>query len=126
MFLNSLYKIREIITGDNRSKFSVVIELNPDHEIFKGHFPEIPILPGACMVQILKELLIYHSETQLILKNALSIKYLSFINPLENNVINVNIEMNINANDNISCNAVLSYESVVFCRFKGEFKVLTK
>jgi 3-hydroxyacyl-[acyl-carrier-protein] dehydratase len=114
------------MTGDNSSKFSVVIELDPAHEIFKGHFPGIPILPGACMIQILKELLVYHSDTQLILKNALSIKYLSIINPLENNVINFNIETTITANSDISCNAVLSSESVVFCRFKGEFKVLPK
>ena len=31
------------------------IELNAAHTIFKGHFPDQPILPGVCMLQMVKE-----------------------------------------------------------------------
>lgn len=31
------------------------LRLNPDHEIYKGHFPEKPITPGVCNIQIMKE-----------------------------------------------------------------------
>jgi 3-hydroxyacyl-[acyl-carrier-protein] dehydratase len=126
MFLNSLYQIKQILTEGNGSKFSVKIELNPSHEIFNGHFPGNPILPGVCMVQIMKELLINYSHCKLILKNAGSIKYLYFIDPLVNNIINFNIEMDKTENGDISCKATLNSESVVFCRFKGEFKVSTE
>lgn len=126
MFLNSLYQIKQILAEDNGSKFLAIIELNPAHEIFHGHFPGKPILPGVCMVQILKELLINYSKSKLILKKAGSIKYLSFIDPQVNNIIKFNIEMNNTESGDISCNAVLNSESVVFCRFKGEFKVVTE
>jgi 3-hydroxyacyl-[acyl-carrier-protein] dehydratase len=126
MFLNSLYQIKKILTESEGSKFSVIIELNPAHEIFNGHFPGNPILPGVCMVQILKELLINYSGCKLILKNAGSIKYLSFIDPLVNNIIHFNVEMNKTENGDISSKATLNSESVVFCRFKGEFKVITE
>jgi len=126
MFLNSLYKIKQILTEVSGSKFSIIIELNPSHEIFNGHFPGNPILPGVCMVQILKELLINCSGSKLILKKAGSIKYLYIIDPRVNNIIHFNIEMNKTENGDIICNAVLNSESVVFCRFKGEFKVLPK
>ena len=126
MFLNSLYQIKQILTDGNGSKFSAIIELNPAHEIFHGHFPGNPILPGVCMVQILKEILINYSNSSLILRKAGSIKYLSFIDPQVNNIIHFNIEINKTENGDISCNAVLNSESVIFCRFKGEFKVVTE
>jgi 3-hydroxyacyl-[acyl-carrier-protein] dehydratase len=126
MFLNSLYQIKQILPEGEGSKFSVIIELNPAHEIFHGHFPGNPILPGVCMVQILKELLINYSGSKLILKKAGSIKYLSFIDPQVNNIIHFNIEMNKTENGDISCKATLNSGSVVFCRFKGEFKVIVE
>ena len=126
MFLNSLYQIKQILTEDDGSAFSVKIELNPSHEIFNGHFPGNPILPGVCMVQILKELLINYSDYKLILKNAGSIKYLSFIDPHVNNIINFNVEINKVESGDISCKATLNSDAVVFCRFKGEFKIITE
>lgn len=33
-----------------------VIRFNPAHPIFSGHFPEHPVVPGACIVQIVEEL----------------------------------------------------------------------
>lgn len=38
------------------------IRFNASHPIFSGHFPERPIVPGACIVQIAEELasLIYN------------------------------------------------------------------
>jgi 3-hydroxyacyl-[acyl-carrier-protein] dehydratase len=126
MFLNSLYHIKQILPEGNNSKFSVIIELDPTHEIFIGHFPWNPILPGVCMVQIIKELLIRHLDCTLILKNAVSIKYLNIIDPRVNDTIQFNFETNKTESGDISCTAVLNSESVVFCRFKGVFKVIPK
>lgn len=126
MFLNNLYQIKQLLTESNDSKFSAIIELNPAHEIFRGHFTGNPILPGVCMVQILKELMINYLKSKLILKRAGSIKYLSFIDPRVNNIIRFNIEMNNSETGDISCNAVLSSDSVIFCRFRGEFKNVTQ
>lgn len=33
-----------------------VIRFNASHPIFSGHFPERPIVPGVCIVQIAEEL----------------------------------------------------------------------
>ena len=37
-------------------KDSYTIRFNASHPIFFGHFPERPIVPGACIVQIAEEL----------------------------------------------------------------------
>ena len=126
MFLNSLYQIKQILTEGDGSKFTVIIELNPSHKIFNGHFPGNPILPGVCVVQILKEILMYQSDNKLILNYASSIKYLSYINPVVNSIINIDVELKEAGDGNIFCIAILYFESVVFCRFKGEFKIIRR
>ena len=123
MFLNSLYTIERIQREGNINKLSVLIRLNPSHGIFKGHFPGNPILPGVCIIQILKEILMYHFNKNLTLTYAGSIKYFSIINPEINSKIKFDIELKEIGNDKISCNAFLYSESVLFCRFKGDFQI---
>jgi len=126
MLLNGLFTIKRILRVGNSNKLSILIQLNPSHEIFKGHFPGNPILPGVCIVQILKEILMDQLDNKLILNNVYSIKYLSFINPWVNSIINFDVELKEMGNDNIFCNAFLYFESVVFYRFKGDFKVMQR
>ena len=66
IFLNSLYTIKRMLREGDSNKLSAMIRLNPSHEIFKGHFPGNPILPGVCVVQILKEILMYQLNNKLI------------------------------------------------------------
>ena len=123
MFLNSFYTIKRIQREGNSNKLSVLIRLNPSHEIFKGHFPGNPILPGVCIIQILKEILMYQINKNLALIHAGSIKYFSIINPEINSKIKFDIELKEIGNYRISCNAFLYSESDIICRFKGVFQV---
>lgn len=50
MLLHSFYYILQC----NPDRY--VIRFNAQHQIFSGHFPEHPIVPGACVVQIAEEL----------------------------------------------------------------------
>ena len=34
-----------------------LLEINPLHKIFKGHFPGQPVVPGVCMLQMGREIL---------------------------------------------------------------------
>jgi 3-hydroxyacyl-[acyl-carrier-protein] dehydratase len=120
-FLNDLYTIKNIRRDINSNKITIQIELNHSHGIFKGHFPGNPILPGVCTVQILKELLTGHLKKNLVLKKAGSIKYLSFINPEVNKLLNFNLQLKDGEEGQIFCNATVFYEATVFCSFKGEF-----
>ena len=47
---NSFYYI---VARDERS---FTIRFEASHPIFSGHFPEHPIVPGACLIQIAEEL----------------------------------------------------------------------
>ncbi len=50
MLRNSFYDIVQ------SEQDSYTIRFNVMHPIFSGHFPEHPIVPGACIVQIAEEL----------------------------------------------------------------------
>lgn len=50
MLRDSFYNILQ----DNQGEYT--IRFNTTHPIFSGHFPEHPIVPGACLVQIAEEL----------------------------------------------------------------------
>ena len=50
---NNLYKI----SASNIEEKSFNLELVPDCVIYQAHFPEQPITPGVCIIQIANELL---------------------------------------------------------------------
>lgn len=50
MLLHSFYDIVQ----SNQDRYTICF--NALHPIFSGHFPEHPIVPGACIVQIAEEL----------------------------------------------------------------------
>ena len=53
MLIENYYKINDIIAGTEKTLF--IISLKPDCNVYKGHFPENPISPGVCNIQMIKE-----------------------------------------------------------------------
>lgn len=85
MMLNDFYQIQNYKEVDNVFIFDIT--LNTQHKIFEGHFPEQPIVPGVCTLQIIKECaeMILNSKT--VIQSISSCKYLKAINPIESNLI---------------------------------------
>lgn len=74
---NNLYNI--IKEEQNQT----VIQLDNDNVIFKVHFEGNPILPGACMTEICRELIERRTNRRLNIKNIKNIKFLQLISPKE-------------------------------------------
>ena len=81
MLRDSFYTVLKTQQKDLISFRSTVV-INKDHEIFKGHFPAVPIVPGVCMLQMVKELLEERIRKPLQLTHSGNIKFLSVINPV--------------------------------------------
>lgn len=80
---NELYKI---VSADAEAK-SFDIELIADSIIYRAHFPEMPITPGVCIIQIAAELYgeLIGSPVEIIgVSNA---KYLAVISPTETRAV---------------------------------------
>lgn len=65
------------------------ITINPAHEIFEGHFPGQPVVPGVCMIQIIKELMEQSMNQQLLFSKGHQIKFLQLLVPDEKDMIQV-------------------------------------
>jgi len=82
MILKDFYKITSLEnTAD--SKYKAVILINEQHEVFKGHFPGNPIMPGVCMMQIIKELTEQITGTSLFMQSLSNVKFMALINPFQ-------------------------------------------
>ena len=53
--LDNFYKITKQYVEKNM--LISEIELNSSHRIYEGHFPNSPIVPGVCMIEIVQEVL---------------------------------------------------------------------
>lgn len=80
MLLEDFYKILSVESNSD-SKHLVTILINEKHLIFKGHFPDNPIMPGVCMMQIIKELTEQITGNNLILQKLVDVKFTALINP---------------------------------------------
>ena len=76
---NALYRI---VSADTDTK-SLCVELMPDHVIYRAHFPDNPITPGVCIIQMATELLQEFETCEWTLHSVSNAKFLSIINPLE-------------------------------------------
>jgi len=105
------------IGGD---KLKTTIKLNAGHFIFKGHFPGQPVLPGVCMMQMVKEVTEVYIDKKIRLQKARELKFLSFIDPIEHSSIQMELSVKT-TDDGIKIDARLLNDTVIFFKFSGLF-----
>ena len=54
MLLDNFYTILSSESSDS-TIWTIQIKLNPGHPVYQGHFPEHPVVPGVCLLQLIKE-----------------------------------------------------------------------
>lgn len=119
MTKKSLFKILSLEKEENL--VNAVLEIDQLNDIFKGHFPDQPIVPGACMLQIVKEVLAGALNKSLRLIKADNIKFLSLIEPNTAKILYLNIAYQLIDNE-IKVTANLLAGEVVCMKLQGIFK----
>lgn len=74
---NNLYTV----TAHDAEAARFDIALLADSPIYRAHFPERPVTPGVCIIQLAAELLERQLGTPLQLGTVVNAKYLSVIDP---------------------------------------------
>jgi len=97
------------------------LTINASHKIFEGHFPQQPVVPGVCMMQMVKEIMEKVTEKKTNLLKANEMKFLAIINPVENNDISATLKYTIDADGNMTVTASLFKGELVHFKFKGQF-----
>ena len=124
MLLNDFFTIQEVEASDKEVKTLLVI--NAAHKIFEGHFPGQPVVPGVCMMQMVKEILeqVLGRETDLV--KASEMKFLAVLNPKENNLVHATIKYVADEDGKIKINASIFKDELVYFKCKTELEFLTK
>jgi 3-hydroxyacyl-[acyl-carrier-protein] dehydratase len=116
--LENLYTITEF--SHENHHINVEFSLNPDHDMFKGHFPGQPVLPGVCQMTLIRLFLEKALNLPLALKNADQIKFLSMIDP--SLVHNLMSEITYKQeNDEVLIQASITNPEAVFLKYKAIF-----
>lgn len=79
MLIEGLYTVTR--TGQEGDRITASVHLDEHHAVFKGHFPDQPVMPGVCTLQIVQELLEQHLGRPLRLSRASNIKFMALIDP---------------------------------------------
>jgi 3-hydroxyacyl-[acyl-carrier-protein] dehydratase len=99
------------ISSTNREgdSFRVLLELNAAHKIFGGHFPEQPVVPGACLLQMVQEVAqTVLGVAALKLQKADHLKFIAFIDPTVNKVLEMSFTYSIKEDSSLSLSGSLS------------------
>jgi 3-hydroxyacyl-[acyl-carrier-protein] dehydratase len=119
MLRNDFYKAGPI-EQDAPGVYSCQIRLNKEHAIFKGHFPELAVMPGVTMVQVVKETCEAILQRSLLMKSSKMIKFLSMVRPEEHPDLVVEVVIK---NDDTSwdVSGLLKNGETTFFKIKGTF-----
>ena len=90
MLLNDLYIIQTQTESENQ--ILVSIKLMASHAIFQGHFPDQPVLPGVCMMEMVTEIMGEYLKCPFRISSGPLIKFLRMIDPNKNPVIHFEIK----------------------------------
>ena len=117
MELASIYKVKFLEFSDREIRAGITF--NKDHEVFEGHFPGNPIVPGVVQVQVLKDLLEKGLHKKVFLNRAKSIKFLNIINPFETGEVQFEIVFGQQPESNFTVKCIVKTETKVYMKYSG-------
>jgi 3-hydroxyacyl-[acyl-carrier-protein] dehydratase len=119
MLINKFYTL--LNQESEAGKVSAQISFDKTHPIFAGHFPGHPVVPGVCMIQILREIMEIEVASKLRIAYGDNLKFLSIINPEEHSQVQVNLAFTSN-DGALNVTASILSGAVTFFKFKGTFQ----
>lgn len=118
--LDYYYSIKNQHTVDNITLLDVI--LLPECSVYEGHFPGMPVAPGVCNIQMIKECVERITGMQLLLKSIASCKFIHMIMPQQHQELQIRVELMENKDDMpVKVAATISRENTEYLVFKGEF-----
>lgn len=119
--LDNLFEIKNL--QHSNSFFNASVIINPQHEVFKGHFPGFPLTPAVIQIYFINAILNQIHQKEWVLMSSPKTNFLKIINPGTISEINISgtyqkqediLVLNAQGTDN---------EDVLF-KFSGKFRAL--
>ena len=114
MLKDSFFIVKEI--ADSEAGMTFRICLDASHPIFQAHFAGNPVMPGACIAQMIKELAVDYFNTSFFISAVRNMKFLKVINPVESPEVSVQMTCTTQEDNSISISAVICKADDVFSK----------
>jgi 3-hydroxyacyl-[acyl-carrier-protein] dehydratase len=122
MLIKDFYNINKVVTGE--SDIDAIISLNKNHEVYDGHFPGQPVVPGVIQLQFVKEILEKCLKLKLLMNFVSQVKYLVPIIPENNARLSIKISINRSVDESLKVKAIIYSEDITFTKANLLFGVL--
>jgi 3-hydroxyacyl-[acyl-carrier-protein] dehydratase len=119
MLSDCYYSIQNERTEDDTTVFDVM--LNPDCPVYQGHFPGMPVAPGVCNIQMIKECTERIAGKSLLLEYISQCKLTALMTPQQHPFVQVKIRLVENDGARFKVIAVIGRDEEEYVIFKGEF-----
>ena len=119
MLVEEFYKITGLESRENHIVGE--IQLNPEHTLYRGHFPHQAVVPGVMQIQIIKELMEAALESALMMKEVIVAKYIRLATPNENKELQIQIEYKFTETGEYLVNAVITNGMITYSKLKARF-----
>ncbi len=120
MLLNDFYTITGLHAESGA--FRADLLLNATHPIFSGHFPDWPVLPGACQLQMVREMLSQVTGREYRLVKADTIKFITLIDPRNQTQVELALRYESGEEGQLRVTATLSAAEKPALKFTGVFQ----
>lgn len=118
-FLDNLFLTQSITETDDG--FEAVVCCNPEHPVYRAHFPGNPITPGACLLQTAGALMQQQMGRPLFLKSSKNIKYLSILIPTEGKEVKFCFSHVAESETGCRAQVVIADESTIYTKMSLTF-----
>ena len=113
------------LASETENGCEYLLSLNKDHFIYGVHFPDNPVTPGVCLIQICVELMEQYKNCRLRLKRINNVKFISVINPLHDGNLRVAISRITETEDGYGFSALAYNENAQFSKLSLEVEILS-
>lgn len=123
MIIKDFYKIVNKKLLENEGEYVFEIDINKDHDIFNGHFPNNPVMPGVCMIQIIKEITEDLVGQNLFMEKCTNVKFMALINPELNNCLKLEFIVS-RENNYVKVKNKTLFDDTLALKMSATYKVL--
>ena len=121
MLLKDFYQVLSI-ENTAEYKYLAVILINEKHDVFKGHFPGNPVMPGVCMMQIIKELTEQITQNTLIMQTLSNVKFMALINPFITPELQLELDISITDTDLVKVKNVSHFNETTALKLSSVYR----
>jgi len=119
MAVQSLFYINNI--RRNEADYTIDFSIDANHEVFRGHFPDQPVVPGVCQVQLIREVLEEVLQKPLVLHAANNMKFMNMIVPERSPELQ--LQLQVKEEDEVwKVKASITDGETIFLKFQGRFQ----